>query len=108
MPLSSSDKRKLLEKARGIRKDIVEITAWSGGAHIGGGLSVTDVLTYLYFHEMNIRTGAPEWEDRDRLILSKGHSAVAYTAVLARRHATGNVSTPLCKNLQNSRVTKRS
>lgn len=85
MPLNESDKRKLLEKARGIRKDIVEITAWSGGAHIGGGLSVTDILTYLYFRELNIKTDEPDWPDRDRLILSKGHSAVAYTAVLARR-----------------------
>ncbi len=85
MPLNNLDKRKLLERARGIRKDIVEITAWSGGAHIGGALSVTDVLVYLYFHEMDIRVEEPEWEDRDRLILSKGHSAVAYTAILARK-----------------------
>lgn len=85
MPLNDADRRKLLAQARDTRKDIVEITAWSGGAHIGGGLSVTDVLTYLYFHEMNIRTDDPDWADRDRLILSKGHSAVAYTAVLARR-----------------------
>ena len=55
MPLHETDKRNLLEKARGIRKDIVEITAWSGGAHIGGGLSVTDILTYLYFHHKLIR-----------------------------------------------------
>ena len=85
MPLNDSDKRKLLEQARDLRKDIVEITAWAGGAHIGGGLSVTDILTYLYFHEMNIRADDPEWEDRDRLILSKGHSGVAYMAVLARK-----------------------
>ena len=84
MPLNDSDKRMLMEKARGIRKDIVEITAWAGGAHIGGGLSVTDVLTYLYFHELNIRVEEPDWMDRDRLILSKGHTAVAYVAVLAR------------------------
>lgn len=85
MPLKDLDKRELLKRARDIRKDIVEITAWSGGAHIGGALSVTDVLVYLYFHEMNIRTEEPHWEDRDRLILSKGHSAVGYTAVLARK-----------------------
>ena len=85
MPLNDLDKRKLLERARDIRKDIVEITAWSGGAHIGGALSITDVPVYLYFHEMNIRSDEPEWQDRDRLILSKGHSAVGYTAVLARK-----------------------
>lgn len=85
MPFSETDRKRLLGQARDIRKDVVDITAWSGGAHIGGGLSVTDILTYLYFHEMNIREDEPEWEDRDRLILSKGHAAVAYTAILARR-----------------------
>lgn len=85
MPLNDSDRHKLLAQARDIRKDIVEITAWAGGAHIGGALSVTDALIYLYYHEMNIRVEEPDWEDRDRLILSKGHSAVAYTAILARK-----------------------
>lgn len=85
MPLNDQDRSKLLERARDIRKDIVEITAWAGGAHIGGALSITDVLVYLYFHEMNIRSDEPQWQDRDRLILSKGHSAVGYTAVLARK-----------------------
>lgn len=85
MPLNDLDRSKLLERARDIRKDIVEITAWAGGAHIGGALSITDFLVYLYFHEMNIRSDEPEWPDRDRLILSKGHSAVGYTAVLARK-----------------------
>lgn len=85
MSLTAEERQSLLRQARGLRKDIVEITAWSGGAHIGGGLSVIDILTYLYFHELSIKAGDPEWPDRDRLILSKGHAAVAYTAALARR-----------------------
>ncbi|MDX1734441.1 MAG: transketolase [Halioglobus sp.] len=85
MALTPDEKTSLMQRARGLRRDIVEITAWSGGAHIGGSLSVIDILTYLYFHELDIRSDEPEWPDRDRLILSKGHSAVGYTAVLARR-----------------------
>lgn len=85
MSLTNQSHRELLERARGLRKDIVEITAWSGGAHVGGGLSVIDLLTYLYFHRMNLRPGEHDWEERDRLILSKGHAAVAYVATLARR-----------------------
>ena len=85
MALMAEEKNDLLRRAKGLRKDIVDITAWSGGAHIGGSLSVIDLLTYLYFHALNINTQEPEWPDRDRLILSKGHTALAYTAVLARR-----------------------
>lgn len=85
MSLTAEKKESLLRQAKSLREDIVEITAWSGGAHIGGGLSVIDILTYLYFHQLDIKADDPEWPDRDRLILSKGHSAVAYTAVLARR-----------------------
>jgi transketolase len=85
MSLKEHEKTSLLQQAKGLRRDIVDITAWSGGAHIGGSLSVIDILTYLYFHQLNIRVDDPEWPDRDRLILSKGHSALGYTAVLARR-----------------------
>lgn len=85
MGLTAEEKKNLLHNAKNLRKDIVEITAWSGGAHIGGSLSVTDILTFLYYHELNIRIDDPDWAERDRLILSKGHAAVAYTAILARK-----------------------
>jgi len=85
MGLTAEEKKALLHIAKNLRKDIVEITAWSGGAHIGGSLSVADILTFLYYHELNIRTDDPDWAERDRLILSKGHAAVAYTAILARK-----------------------
>ena len=51
--------------------------------HPGGSLSAADVLTYLYFKEMNVDPSNPKWADRDRFVLSKGHSAPALYAVLA-------------------------
>ncbi len=51
--------------------------------HPGGSLSISDVLAYLYFNEMNVDPKNPKWEDRDRLVLSKGHTAPALYAVLA-------------------------
>ena len=85
MALSQEDLKVLKEKARQARKDIVDITGWSGGAHIGGGLSVVDMLIILYYKYLNINPQQPGWEDRDRLILSKGHAGVAYAPILARK-----------------------
>jgi len=85
MALSQEDLSMLAEKARQARKDIVDITGWAGGAHIGGGLSVVDILIILYYHYLNIDPARPDWPDRDRLILSKGHAGVAYAPVLARK-----------------------
>lgn len=85
MALSPEDLTLLNEKARQARKDIVDITGWSGGAHIGGGLSVVDMLIILYYKYLNINPRQPDWEDRDRFILSKGHAGVAYAPVLARK-----------------------
>ncbi|MEE0638757.1 MAG: transketolase, partial [Acutalibacteraceae bacterium] len=53
--------------------------------HPGGSLSIADILTYLYFHRLNIDPKNPQWEDRDRLVMSKGHAAPAYYSVLAHR-----------------------
>ncbi len=53
--------------------------------HPGGSLSVADILTYLYFEEMRVDPTRPKWEDRDRLVLSKGHTAPALYAVLAEK-----------------------
>ena len=85
MPITDQEIRELKEKARMIRKDIVDVTAWAGGAHIGGGLSVTDMLVALYFKYANIDPQKPDWEDRDRVIVSKGHAGVAIAPILARR-----------------------
>lgn len=85
MALTKEERQKLYALARQLRKDIVDVTSWAGGAHIGGGLSVVDILTILYFKYLNIDPERPCWEERDRLVLSKGHAAVAYAPVLARR-----------------------
>lgn len=75
----------LAAKACDLRKDIVDMVVAGGGGHIGGDMSVLDILTMLYFEEMNISPENQEDEDRDRFILSKGHSVEAYYAVLAAR-----------------------
>lgn len=85
MPLTREQRLSLHRRAKDLRKDVVNITNFSGGAHIGGGLSSMDVLVLLYFHYMKIDPLNPGWEDRDRFVLSKGHGAVAYVPVLARR-----------------------
>lgn len=67
------------------RRLILETVHHAGAGHIGGPLSVTDILTTLYFNEMNVDPNDPLHPDRDRFILSKGHSAVALYSVLALR-----------------------
>lgn len=85
MALTHDERQTLYAQAKQLRKDIIDVTSWAGGAHLGGGLSVIDILTILYFKYMKIDVERPDWEDRDRLILSKGHAAVAYVPTLARR-----------------------
>ena len=57
----------------------------ASSGHPGGSLSITDILTVLYFHEMNVNINNPKDEDRDRLVLSKGHCSPALYAVLAEK-----------------------
>ena len=80
-------KKLLLEelpsKAKEIRRDIIRMLAEAGSGHPGGSLSLTDILTVLYFHLMNHDPEKPKWPDRDRVILSKGHAAPALYAALA-------------------------
>lgn len=75
----------LKDIAKNVRVNIIEMLAESKSGHPGGSLSVTDILTVLYFDEMNIKVEDPKWEDRDRLILSKGHAAPALYSTLAER-----------------------
>ena len=75
----------LAREARIIRKKIIEILCASRSGHPGGSLSIVELLTVLYFYKMNIRPKDPDWPDRDRLVLSKGHSAPALYATLAER-----------------------
>ena len=79
-------KKSALQKtAAKIRLDILEEVHAAKSGHPGGSLSIADVMTYLYFEEMNIDPANPRWEDRDRLVLSKGHTAPALYATLAER-----------------------
>lgn len=75
----------LKEQAKEIRKDIVTMIGQAKSGHPGGSLSAAEILTYLYFEEMNIDPKNPKWEDRDRFVLSKGHAAPVLYAALARR-----------------------
>ena len=75
----------LTEKAKLVRRGIVESTHAAGCGHPGGSLSITDILTYLYFAEMHIDPKNPKMADRDRFVLSKGHAAPALYSVLANR-----------------------
>ncbi|MGE5542190.1 MAG: transketolase [Bacillota bacterium] len=73
------------EKARAVRRHIVEMTAAAGSGHPGGSLSCADILAALYFDVMRLDPHDPCWDGRDRFILSKGHAAPALYAVLAER-----------------------
>lgn len=77
--------KELEEKARIIRKDIIEQVYLAGSGHPGGSLSIADIMAVLYFDELNINPKNPTWEDRDRMILSKGHCAPALYAALSER-----------------------
>jgi transketolase len=68
-----------------VRLGIIEGTYNAGSGHPGGSLSCADILTYLYFEEMNVRPEQPDYADRDRFVLSKGHAAPAIYATLANR-----------------------
>ncbi len=75
----------LKSKANEIRKDIITEVYNAKSGHPGGSLSIADIMTVLYFDELNIDEKNPRWEDRDRLVLSKGHCAPALYAALAER-----------------------
>jgi transketolase len=78
------DHNHLEELARQVRIDIIEMLYRAGSGHLGGSLSATDILVALFFGEMRSKADNPCWIDRDRFILSKGHGAPAYYAILAR------------------------
>lgn len=75
----------LKTKALNIRKNIIEMIYTASSGHPGGALSCTDLLTCLYFSEMNVDINNPKDENRDRLVLSKGHASAALYATLAEK-----------------------
>jgi len=81
--------KELQSTAENIRRKVVEIVYSAKGGHIGGSLSSVDIETVLYFHVMNIDPKNPKMENRDRFILSKGHSVEALYAVLEAKGFIG-------------------
>lgn len=79
------NKSELQKKAAEVRKGILTGVYHAKSGHPGGSLSAADIYTYLYFEEMNIDPSHPEDPDRDRFVLSKGHTAPGYYSALALR-----------------------
>ena len=75
----------LKNMAKKVRRGIIEEVYKAQSGHPGGSLSVADILTVLYFDELNVDEKNPKWEDRDRLVLSKGHCSPALYSCLANR-----------------------
>ena len=73
----------LEHKAREIRREIIRMTFAAGSGHPGGSLSVTDLVTALFFRELRYDPKRPDWPERDRLVLSKGHAAPAVYGAFA-------------------------
>ena len=81
--MDTKEKRELQKLAIQVRKGVIEGTGHAKSGHPGGSLSIADIVTYLYFHEMHVDPKNPKWEDRDRFVLSKGHTAPALYAALS-------------------------
>ena len=75
----------LQKTANEIRKGIVTAVHSAKSGHPGGSLSAADIFTYLYFEEMNVDPANPKMQDRDRFVLSKGHTAPGLYAALAEK-----------------------
>ncbi len=83
--MTHEQERRLKTLATKVRMGVIEGTHAAKSGHPGGSLSAADVFTWLYFEEMNIDPANPAWEDRDRFVLSKGHTAPGLYAALAQR-----------------------
>jgi len=83
--MTISEKKQLMATACKVRMGIIEGTYGAKAGHPGGSLSATEAFTYLYFKEMNVDPKNPKWEDRDRFVLSKGHTAPGLYAALAHK-----------------------
>ena len=83
--MTVSEKKQLQITACKVRMGVIESTYGAKAGHPGGSLSAAEVFTYLYFKEMNIDPKNPKWADRDRFVLSKGHTAPGLYSALALR-----------------------
>ena len=83
--MTANEKKQLMATACKVRMGVIEGVHGAKAGHPGGSLSAADMFTYLYFKEMNVDPKNPKWEDRDRFVLSKGHTAPGLYAALANR-----------------------
>ena len=83
--MTAAEKRQLAINACKVRMGIITSTHSAKAGHPGGSLSAADLFTYLYCKELNVDPANPKWEDRDRFVLSKGHTAPGLYAALALR-----------------------
>ena len=81
--MDADKKNKLSHEAYKIRKTLLETIQNAGSGHIGGSMSIAEILSVLYFEEMNVDPKNPNMAERDRLVLSKGHCSPALYATLA-------------------------
>jgi len=84
-PIDDAELARLADVARRIRVEVVRAVYKARGGHLGGPLSAADVLAVLYFRTLRIRPEEPSWPDRDRFVLSKGHSSIGQYAAMALR-----------------------
>ncbi len=83
--MDSARERELRSTAWNIRYTGLKMVKNARSGHIGGAFSLSEIMSVLYFEKMNIKTEDPNWEDRDRFVLSKGHATVALYPTLALR-----------------------
>ncbi len=83
--MTTNERNELQKIACKVRMGIIEGVYNAKSGHPGGSLSIADLLTYLYFNKMKVDPKNPKWENRDRLVLSKGHCAPGLYSVLAQR-----------------------
>jgi transketolase len=84
-PVDAAEIARLEEIARRIRVEVIKAVYLARAGHLGGPLSAADLLAALYFRVLRIRPGEPDWPDRDRFVLSKGHSSIGLYAAMALR-----------------------
>ncbi|MFD5514924.1 transketolase [Streptomyces sp. NPDC127066] len=83
MTVTAEDIEVLADRAHRVREQVLQMGASEAGTHLGGSLSAADLLTVLYGAVLRVRPDQPDWPDRDRFVLSKGHAGAALYAVLA-------------------------
>ncbi|MBC7345887.1 MAG: transketolase [Clostridia bacterium] len=83
--MDTATHKELEQKAQRLRRLVIKMIGTAGSGHPGGSLSAAEIISVLYFHELRLDPQRPDWPDRDRFILSKGHAAPLLYAALAER-----------------------